>query len=429
MSQLFDTPVVEKRSLDAIPHAPDRSEPVGFLLRLSKALHTYGLPAYELESTLNACSQALGYGLQCVSSPTSISMTILPPQGAAPQTYVIRVAPGEINLHKLYRITQVAQQVISGELSSESGAKQLKQITQSESIYPLTVTLIAFGVVSASIARIFSGSLIDVLCAGIIGFVVGGLAVVSKNRPFLSHLLPSIGAFLATLLASLLDHFLAQDIVVSVAVISGLIILLPGLSLTIAMAELATQNMVSGTARLAGAATVFVQLAFGSAIAFEVVNYLGLDFRGGVVSPVSLWSICLAVGIAAVAMLPLFEARKKDIGLFWLAAFTAFLTVFFSSQYLGASLGAFCGAIAVGLVAKLVTHLWGLPGAIIIMPGFIVLVPGTIGYKSVLAMLEHDILVGLQTAFDVSIIGISLVAGFLISSMVPLPKNTTSDHY
>ena len=52
MSQLSDTPTFENRSLDNVPHAPSRDEPIGFLLRLAKALHTYGLPAYELEHTM-----------------------------------------------------------------------------------------------------------------------------------------------------------------------------------------------------------------------------------------------------------------------------------------------------------------------------------------------------------------------------------------
>jgi len=63
------------------------------------------------------------------------------------------------------------------------------------------------------------------------------------------------------------------------------------------------------------------------------------------------------------------------------------------------------------------------------MPGFIILVPGSVGYRSILALVEKDIIGGLETAFDVAVIGISLVAGFLISSMVPLPKEKPSDQY
>lgn len=428
MPQSSDTLVTEIRSLDDIPHAPRRSEPVGFLLRLSKALHTYGLPAYELEHTMNGCAEALGFGIQCMSLPTSISMTLLPPGGSA-QTYLIRVAPGEVNLERLRKTSEIAQQVISGELSSESGAIKLKQVSQSSPEYSGWTIVFAFALVSACIARIFSGGTMEMLSAGLIGLVMGSVALASRTRPLLDHLLPSTCAFLATIIALFLDYWFSHSIAISVVVISGLIILLPGLSLTIAMAELATQNMVSGTARLTGAATVFIQLAFGSALGVEIGNLLALEVQSSQVEQVPFWSIWLAAAVAAVALVPLFEARKKDVVWFLLSALTAFTTVFFASKLLGPSLGAFCGAITIGLMAKVVSRLFDIPGAMIMMPGFIILVPGSVGYRSILALVEKDIIGGLETAFDVAVIGISLVAGFLISSMVPLPKDGAKDQY
>ncbi len=428
MPQSSDTLVTEIRSLDDIPHAPRRSEPVGFLLRLSKALHTYGLPAYELEHTMNGCAEALGFGIQCMSLPTSISMTLLPPGGSA-QTYLIRVAPGEVNLERLRKTSEIAQQVISGELSSESGAIKLKQVSQSSPEYSGWTIVFAFALVSACIARIFSGGTMEMLSAGLIGLVMGSVALASRTRPLLDHLLPSTCAFLATIIALFLDYWFSHSIAISVVVISGLIILLPGLSLTIAMAELATQNMVSGTARLTGAATVFIQLAFGSALGVEIGNLLALEVQSSQVEQVPFWSIWLAAAVAAVALVPLFEARKKDVVWFLLSALTAFTTVFFASKLLGPSLGAFCGAITIGLMAKIVSRLFDIPGAMIMMPGFIILVPGSVGYRSILALVEKDIIGGLETALDVAVIGISLVAGFLISSMVPLPKDGAKDQY
>ena len=419
---------IENRSLDQVPHAPARDEPIGFLLRLSKALHTYGLPAYELEHTMNGCAEALGYGIQCMSLPTSISMTLLPPDEPA-QTYLIRVAPGEVNLEKLRQTTDVAQLVINNVLSSKAGASKLKSIAQTESSYSVWVVVLAFALVSGSIARIFSGGYWDIFAAGIVGLVVGLVTMSSRSRPLLGHLLPSICAFLATILAIVLANKLSTEITISVVAISGLIILLPGLSLTIAMAELATQNMVSGTARLTGAATVFIQLAFGSALAVEIGKLVGLDVKGGGVVPVPFWSIVIAVAIAAAALVPLFEARKRDVFWFLISALLAFNTVYFASQILGGPLGAFCGAIVIGVLAHLVSRFFSIPGAMIMMPGFIILVPGSVGYRSIMALVEKNILGGLETAFDVAVIGIALVAGFLISSMLPLPRESARDHF
>ncbi len=428
MSQLSDTHITEHRSLDAIPNSPNRNKPIGFLLRLAKALHTYGLPAYELEQTMNGCAEALNYGIQCMSLPTSVSMTLLPPDGL-PSTYLIRVAPGEINIERLRQTTQVARSVINGEVNCQQGADQLKNISTSKRDYPNWVIVLAFGVVSACISRIFSGGTDEIMASGFIGLIVGLTAIAAKTRPMLDHLLPAICAFLATLIALSANTLLNLQIVTSVVVISGLIILLPGLSLTIALAELATQNVVSGTARLSGTVTTFIQLAFGSALAAELTKKLGFSSTEIALLPVEAWSIWVAVGLAALALVPLFSARKKDAGWFLFSALTAFSTVYFASQILGASLGAFVGAITIGLVSRVATKIRDIPGAMIMMPGFIILVPGAVGYRSIMALVENDVVAGLSTAFDVAVIGISLVAGFLLSSLVPLPKDSSKDEY
>ena len=428
MSQLSDSNLTEQRSLDDILNAPKRDEPLGFLLRLAKALHTYGLPAYELEQTMNGCAEAMGYGIQCMSLPTSISITLLPPNGV-PQTYLIRVSPGEINIDRLRKTSLVARHVINGETGAEQGAAYLKKIASSTPDYPHWVIVLAFSVVSTCIARIFSGDYSDMGVSALVGFMVGIVAVASKTRPMLDHLLPAICAFIATFATLFINHQFKLEVTTSIVVISGLIILLPGLSLTVALAELATQNLVSGTARLSGTATTFIQLAFGSALGAELSDRLGFVASESSASAVPAWSIWVAAAVASLALVPLFSARMKDFGWFLLSALTAFTVVYFASAEFGSSLGAFLGAITIGIMAKLVTRFFDIPGAMIMMPGFIILVPGTVGYRSILALVEKDILAGLSTAFEVGVIGISLVAGFLISSLVPLPKDDVKDSY
>ncbi len=425
MSQLHENPHLA-RSLDEVSFAPSREDPIGFILRLTKALHTYGLPAYELEQTINACSDAMGYGVQCLSTPTAITMTLLPPNGS-PQTYVIRVAPGEVNMDKLERTTHIAEEVIADKISTKEGADQLKQITRRSSLYPKWVIVLAFAVVSAGIARIFSGGFGEIVSATTIGLVVGLMALHSRKIRLFRYLFPAISALVATLVAFLMNYFLEQPISIYVVLISGLIILLPGLSLTIAMAELATENLVSGTARFFGAIIVFIQLAFGSAIGVQVGQLIFGPIPVVELAVVAEWTVWLAVSATVIALVPLFEARAKETPWFLLAAVTAFATVRYASPIIGAPMGAFVGAICVGLMANFVSRYFNKPGALILMPGLIILVPGSVGYKSILALIEKDIITGLETAFEVSIIAISLVSGLLISSLLRLPKQEMSE--
>lgn len=189
------------------------------------------------------------------------------------------------------------------------------------------------------------------------------------------------------------------------------------------------QNLVSGTARLSGTLIIFIQLAFGSYFAAELISKF--DFVASIpqVSAVPYWTILVAVAVSAVSLVPLFSARKQDTGWFLVAALSAFSSVHLVSQMMGPFIGAFAGAITVGLIAKLMNKFFDVPGAMIIMPGFIILVPGAIGYRSILSLVDNNLLAGLSSAMDVALIGISLVAGFLISSLAQLPKDDSKDQY
>ena len=50
------------------------------------------------------------------------------------------------------------------------------------------------------------------------------------------------------------------------ATLAGLIVLIPGFMLTIAIRELSTRHLASGTARLAGAGITFLGIIFGVAL-------------------------------------------------------------------------------------------------------------------------------------------------------------------
>jgi uncharacterized membrane protein YjjB (DUF3815 family) len=61
---------------------------------------------------------------------------------------------------------------------------------------------------------------------------------------------------------------------VSNATLAGLIVLMPGLTLTVAMTELSTQHLASGTARLSAAFVTFLGMGFGVAVGNTLTNRL-----------------------------------------------------------------------------------------------------------------------------------------------------------
>lgn len=407
-------------SLDDVPNSPPRHEPTGFILRLAKALHVNGVPAYELEQTVNACASRLGLGVQCMSTPTAITLSILQPD-TLPQTFVIRAAPGEVNIEQLRRLTDVASRVIDGVTDTVTGARELKAIQRLPTPIGQLIWYLAYFVVSAALANIFGGGSREMLVAGLSGLSIAGLNHATRHSVF-RHLLPALSAIAVTQLIWFFSAGLAWPLANQLTLLSGLIILLPGLSITIALAELATQNLVSGTARLFGAASILIQLTFGSIIGMELAENLWGHPNEALVYDLPSWLPWFSAACGSLALVPLFFARWRDGFWFVVAGLLAYGVTVFAQKYTTPHMAAFLSATTVGITANLASRYLALPGATVLMPGFIMLVPGAMGYRGMLAMASHDMMTGLAKGFDVILIGVSLIAGLLIASLVRLPR-------
>ncbi len=419
-----DLPIsIAERRLDNVPNYPDRHEPVGFMLRLVKALHTYGVPSYELERLMTNVADQLGYGLQATVVPTSITMTFIQDEDK-PRTYVIRSNSGEVNVDKLSRTIDVAYAVINDEITTEQGAKELTEITNSAPLHSKSWMILCFMLVSTAICRIFGGGIPEIITASVTGLVVGVFVNVGDLRSeTVSNLMPALSAFLATLISFGFNYWIGLSSTY-IPVVSGIIVLVPGMMLTIAMAELATQNLVSGTARLLGSVVIFIQMIFGVAIGAQLAAlFFGeASITTMIDHQLPRWTVWIAILVSSWSLMMLFQVRSRHLP--WIVITTA--SSFFVSRWaggeLGAATGAFFGALTVGVFANLAYRIKQVPTAAVMMPGFIILVPGSVGFRSLTEILDHNIIGGLESAFNMIIVGISLITGLLISSIATLPK-------
>ena len=92
-----------------------------------------------------------------------------------------------------------------------------------------------------------------------LGVLVGLLGLAAGRLRLQQGLFELIASALVSA-AALMAAAFGLGVSPAVSTLAGLIIVIPGFSLTIAMAELAARHLVSGTARLAGAFTVFLSL-------------------------------------------------------------------------------------------------------------------------------------------------------------------------
>jgi uncharacterized membrane protein YjjP (DUF1212 family) len=388
---------------------------VGFILKMGRAMHGYGYAAHRLEEALSATAKRLGLEAQFFSTPTSIFAAFGPQE--AQRTHLIRVEPGETDLGRLADVDRIALLVIRGALSAAEGSRALDRLFQAPPAYGPVLTTAAYGFASAAAARFLSGGIIEIVVAGVIGIVTGLLALLAARSTTLARIFEPAAAFVAAVIAGSAAT-LVTPFSVFVAVLAGLIVLIPGLMLTVAMTELSTRHLVSGTARLSSALLLFVTILFGVALGGKLVQVLFGATPAAAAAGLPVWTEFAALAVAPFAFAILLRAHGRDIPWIIGVGGLAYGGARLGAAVLGAELGAFVGAFTVGVVSNVYALVRDRPAQILHVPGVLLLVPGTIGFRSVSAMLERQVVSGIETAFTMIFIATALVAGLLVANVV-----------
>ena len=395
----------------------ERDAAIAFVLKFARALHTYGMPAHRLEEAMGLCAEKLGVPGQFFCTPTSIIFAFGRPEEQ--KGSFLRVEPGEVNLQKLSLLDEVIGGVLGGYVSPAMGSDRVDRIVSLPAPHPPWLRLLAAGLASASGARFFGGAWQEVWVAGVAGVLVGGLAELTPRRPRIARVFEPLAAAMATALVYVAAAFL--PISPSVTMLGSLITLFPGLTLTTAMTELAVDHLVAGTARLMGAMVTFLTIGFGVAIGLKVAAVLTPI---GPVLPMEPeeWTLVPALILAPLSFLVLFRAPWRDAVPILVAGAVAFLAARLGGHLLGAELGGALGAFVVGVGSTVHSRLRNRPMAITSVPGLMLLVPGSIGFRSITALLAHDVVGGMQTAFRMILVATSLVAGLLLANLILRPR-------
>jgi len=85
-------------------------------------------------------------------------------------------------------------------------------------------------------------------------------------------------------------------------------------------------------------------------------------------------------------------------------------------------LGGCLGALLLGTACNVYGRALDRPVAVPMVPGIMLLVPGSLGFRSFSAMLDQDVVLGVETAFHMILIAASLVTGLLLANVTVPPR-------
>ena len=391
------------------------------LLRFARAAHRSGFPSDDLERRVEELGASLGRPVSVSATPTLVEVAIghFPHQ----RTSSIRVTPESVDLFLIGQLDDLAARVRHGHLAPDAALEELAALQPLHRSMPVIVG--AYALAGGAVTPVLSGGWRESVAAAAAGVLVGVVAVLGGRRKNTQAIIAPAAAIAASIGCTVLFE-LGFETAIEIATLGALVAVLPGMTLTIGMRELATSHLQSGVANSAIAFVQLVGLVFGAAVGASIAaSWFGAT---DVVSPVDfgLEIQIVAAAVAGVAFTITLNAPVRDAGWAAGAAVLAIVVDALAEPLIGKQAAVFAAALAIGLAGNAFALVRRRSALIVIVPGILMLVPGSLGYESAASLLGNNTVAGVDAAVDTLVVALSIVYGLIVSAAL-LPDQPRSE--
>lgn len=387
------------------------------MTQLARELHRAGVASDQLERTITAISGVLGLQIEIFALPTNVTIAVGPRY--AQQIVMLRMNPGRVNLRKLALLNEIFDELQNGSIDLPDAISQLRGIDERCPSPPVLMTILALASVAVGVAVLLGGGIHELIVAALIGASTGVLSFFTTRNAVMDRLFEVFAAFVATLIVAAYTHFV-HPANLYISVVAGVVVLLPGYSLTLALHELANQDLIAGTARLGRVFAILLSLGCGAFLGFAVA---GAGFINA--ADVQPHPVGPAFWVAAIALLSFglsvdLDARFRDFAWVFLASIVALGTSYAFGRVPGAhQVAPFLASLICGLVANGGARFLRVPQPVFLVPALHVLVPGSLSYQSVLSVVSQNNYAGAAAlAINALVVAVLIVAGLLLSQLI-----------
>jgi uncharacterized membrane protein YjjP (DUF1212 family) len=381
-------------ALDNQPPAtpiPTQSVPVPVVLDSMAALGTAmidsGYPVGLVRDALADLATASGRPtVQAIVFPTSILVSSS--ERAVAQTRAVSAGDSSYLLHQIDRVDRIVGVARKRPGAAEWVTRQVERVSRLPAPFSPLQRIGAYGIVSAALSVLLESSAGGVLLAGLLGFAVGTVLLLTERLAPSSQALVVVSLSFGVALIVLVIARVSDSGVLP-AMVAPLVILLPGGLLTIAVIELATGQIMSGAARAAAGAMRLLLLATGIVAASALVGIPAFEPGGAYpLGPVAPW---VAVALFGLGISVYQCARPESIGWILVVLYVAYGAQVVGDVFFDGVLSALVGAAAMTPVAVVIARQRSGPPALVsFLPAFWLLVPGALGLIGVASVLDGD---------------------------------------
>lgn len=244
----------------------DMTAELGFRLAMC------GAETFRVEDSVCRIMDAYGITAETFAIPNCLHVSIETAEGI-PMTRMRRIGYHGNDLDGVEKFNELSRKICNERPEPQIAMEWIHETDNSRKHYSLVLHLIGNFLGAVGFAIIFGGSLVDSLCAGICGLIIGLANRFMESQKVNQFFRTIVSAFLMALAAYFMGSFGLADNTDAV-IIGALMILVPGLIFTNAMRDIIYGDTNSGINRIVQVFLIAAAIALGTGAAWRVVTSL-----------------------------------------------------------------------------------------------------------------------------------------------------------
>ncbi len=410
--------------LNADEHIVKYSAARRFIIKLAVIAHGYGPSAARLEIYLTQVIEALGYHGVFRSTPSEIIFSFWKEDKMDQIMHMAAVEKGSFNMAKLSRVGELVEFVVKGGVSLHDAYELLDEIEALPNPWGPVAKAVSFIFIGVGFSGLMSGYMMDIYISGLLALIVYiNVYFAHEYGGRLFELLPFSSAYIIGIIAAVLKIFM-PEINLPVVVISAIILIIPGFTVSAGIVEIVSNHVVSGSANLISGLIYLLKQFFGAWFGIATVGLLwptSVEVNIVATPSIGIWFflplLFIGLGIA-------YQSLMKDFLWVMICCLVSYLGVLFGNSFEIAYLGTLTGAIVASIFANYWARYFNRPTSIVLVPAITVMVSGSIGFQGLFVAAGGQRDQGLELVLQMFIVALVIAAGLLIANTIVRPKVT-----
>lgn len=392
----------------------DLTSELGYNLAMS------GAETFRIEDSINRIFSAYGIESEVFAIPNCMTISIRTIEGKS-VTRMKRIGYHGNDLDSVERYNSLSRRICTEKPTPTIAAQWLEETTASKVRYPLPLRLLGQGLGAAGFSVFFGGTLVDAMCAGICGTLLGladNFLEKFKTNQFFRTIAT---AFIMTMVAYITGVIGIADNTDAV-IIGALMILVPGLIFTNAMRDIIFGDTNSGINRIVQVLLIAAAIALGTGVAWNLSSSLwGIPVNTPILDH-GAFIQCIACFVGCVGFFILFNIHGPGGFLCALGGAVTWITFCLVKHFGGGELMCcFISTLFAAVYSEVMARIRKYPTISYLVVSIFPLIPGAGIYYTTNYLVQGDMSsFASQGKLTIAIAGVIAVGILMVSTIVRL---------